>query len=956
MSKVVFLLAISVLFFTTLTFAQEQPEITAGTLLASGKRGKALGTCPLKKTSVRTDISGFVARVSVVQEFQNDFSEPIEAVYTFPLSQNSAVDNMTMTIGQRVIRGKIMKRVEARRVYEQAKDEGKTASLLDQERANIFTQSVANIRPGEKIIIEISYVETLKYDDGQYEFVFPMVVGRRYIPSSVDPADAQRITTGAIRPPGNDISIEVNLDAGVPIEAVRSISHEIETVNLAPGSAKITLKDAEAIPNKDFILRYDVTGKRIEDAVLAHRDEQGGFFTLMLQPPDQFVTDDRTPKEIVFVLDTSGSMGGFPIEKAKEAMNLSLGGLYPDDTFNLITFAGDTSVLFEAPVYATQANLERARAFLDSRQGGGGTEMMKAIRAALDPSDALDHLRIVCFMTDGYVGNENEIIAEIRKHPKARIFSFGIGDSVNRFLLDKMAQNGNGEVEYVTLTDNGSAAAKKFYERVRTPLLTDISVDWGGLEVADVYPQKIPDLFSAKPVVIQGRYLKPGAGSIRLRGRVAGQEYSREIAVNLPEAEAAHDVLAPLWARRRIDDLLDRSLVFNAEVGEEQYSLKKQSIDTITGLALEYRLMTQFTSFVAVEGRAAATSGKSRTVVTPVEDSSSTIAPEAEKSGLAASTSIGSGRTVKALYPLAVPDKSRVQGRGRGRGTGSGYGRGIGSGSGNGSGMSYAQAAAAPPPPVGISSMIFSPTPPTPVSVPKQISGGVLNGKAVSLPKPSFPAAASSVGVSGQVSVQVIVDENGRVISAVPVSGHALLKASAAEAAKRSTFSATKMSGQPVKVSGIITYNFQGAQDPQVAVGELSVAEASETSEITTEKAPEPPTPEMLAEAARIEREAKLRQMLAEKLHFWIFAAVERMRGGSAAPAVNEDRFVTGGKANIEIVFAARTPETIEKLKALGMQVTMIKGALRAEGIIPAEKLAELAIMEEVKLILPKMK
>lgn len=935
MSKVVFLLAISVLFFTTLTFAQ-QPETAGGALLASGKRGKALGECPLKKTGVRTDITGFVARVRVVQEFQNDFSEPIEAVYTFPLSQNSAVDSMTMTIGQRVIRGKIMKRVEARRVYEQAKDEGKTASLLDQERANIFTQSVANIRPGEKIIIEISYVETLKYDDGQYEFVFPMVVGSRYIPSSVDPADAARISAGAGQRPGNDISIEVNLDAGVPIEAVRSISHEIETVNLAPSSAKITLKDQETIPNKDFILRYDVTGKRIEDAVLTHRDEQGGFFTLMLQPPDQFVTDDRTPKEIVFVLDTSGSMGGFPIEKAKEAMKLSLDGLYPDDTFNLITFAGDTSVLFEGPVYATQANLERARAFLDSREGGGGTEMMKAIKAALDPSDALDHLRIVCFMTDGYVGNENEIITEIQKHPKARIFSFGIGDSVNRYLLDKMAQNGNGEVEYVTLADDGSAAAKKFYERVRTPLLTDISVDWGDLEISDVYPQKIPDLFSAKPVVVHGRYLKPGAGSIRLRGKVAGQEYSREIAVNLPEAEAAHDVLAPLWARRRIDDLLDRSLVFNAEVGEEQYSLKKQSIDTITGLALEYRLMTQFTSFVAVEGRAVAASGETGTTVVRV-DESPVIPATVEKS-------LGN-KTVKALYPLAVPDKSRVQRRGRGSGRGSGIG------SGSGSPM------AAPMVAMRMMSPTVGPPPPTPIPAPhpKQISGGVLNGKAVYLPVPSFPPAASSVNVSGQVAVQVTVDENGRVISAVPVSGHPLLKASAAEAAKRSTFSPTKMSGQPVKVSGIITYNFQDAQNPQVAVSQISVAETPETTENATEKAPEPITPEILAAAERIEREAKLREMFAEKLHFWVFAAVDRMRSGSAVPAPQEYKFVWQGMANIEIVFAVRTPETIEKLKALGMRVTMIKGALRAEGVIPAEKLAELASVEEVKLILPRM-
>jgi Ca-activated chloride channel family protein len=941
-------------------------------LLASGKKGKALGECPLKNTAVRTDISGFVARVSVVQEFRNDFSEPIEAVYTFPLSQNSAVDNMTMTIGERIVHGKIMKRVEARQVYETAKEEGKTASLLNQERANIFTQSVANIRPGEKILIEISYVETLKYDDGQYEFVFPMVVGPRYIPASVAPGDAARISAWPAEDrAGHDISIQVNLDAGVPIEAVRSKSHEIETVNLAPGSAKITLKDGNTIPNKDFILRYDVTGKRIEDAVLTHRDEQGGFFTLMLQPPNQFVTDDRTPKEIVFVLDTSGSMSGFPIEKAKEAMKLSLDGLYPDDTFNLITFAGDTSVLFEAPVYATQENLERARAFLDSRQGSGGTEMMKAIKTALDPSEALDHLRIVCFMTDGYVGNENEIIAEIQKHPKARIFSFGIGDSVNRFLLDKMAQNGNGEVAYVTLADDGSAAAKKFYERVRTPLLTDISVDWGGLAVSDVYPQKIPDLFSANPVIIHGRYSKPGAGPIRLRGKVAGQEYSREISVNLPEAEAAHDVLAPLWARRRIDDLMDKSLKFNEEEGEGQYSLKKQTIDTITGLALEYRLMTQFTSFVAVEDRVVTSGGKTRTVAVPVENPSGTVAPaKGDSSGVVVQTGFfGSARvkvpnivvTTKSLSGLTSSGGGGGGGggrsgraSGRGRGSGSGSGNGSGSGSGNVSGSLSTQSALAFA--AGSMSPMIAATPVSPdadpASVPKHISGGVLNGKAVSLPKPSYPGAASASGASGQVVVQVTIDENGNVISANPVSGHPLLRAAAGEAARKSAFRPTLLSGQAIKVTGVIVYNFSGTQDAEVALGELSVAE---TAANTTETGADRITPEMLSVAARIEREAKLRQLLAGKLHFWIFAVVERMQKGLTAPAVNEDRFVTGGKAIIEIVFATRTPETIEKLKALGMQVTLIKGALRAEGVIPAEKLADLAGMEEVKLVLPRI-
>src|SRR2546429_1208713 len=188
-----------------------------------------------------------------------------------------------------------------------------------------------------------------------------------------------------------------------------------------------------------------------------------------MQPPERVTVEDVTPKELVFVLDTSGSMSGFPIEKAKETMKLALDNLYPYDTFNLITFSGDTNILFPTPVTASKENLQKAQAFLETRQGGGGTEMMKAIRAALDPSDAQGHVRIVCFMTDGYVGNDMEIISEVQKHPNARVFAFGIGGSVNRFLLDKMAENGRGEVEYVTLTDDGSAAAKRFHDRIRNP-------------------------------------------------------------------------------------------------------------------------------------------------------------------------------------------------------------------------------------------------------------------------------------------------------------------------------------------------------------------------------------------------------------------------------------------------------------------------------------------------------
>ncbi len=235
-----------------------------------------------------------------------------------------------------------------------------------------------------------------------------------------------------------------------------------------------------------------MAGKNISDALLTHRSSQGGFFTFILQPPERITVEDVTPKELVFVLDTSGSMHGFPIEKAKETMKLALQSLYPADTFNLITFAGDTRILFPEPVPATAENLQKAQAFLNTRNGGGGTEMMKAIKAALDPSDSQGHVRIVCFMTDGYVGNDMEIISEIQKHSNARVFAFGIGGSVNRFLLEKMAENGRGEVEFVSLTDDGSAAARRFHERVRNPLLTDISVEWNGVAVTDVYPQAHP--------------------------------------------------------------------------------------------------------------------------------------------------------------------------------------------------------------------------------------------------------------------------------------------------------------------------------------------------------------------------------------------------------------------------------------------------------------------------------
>ena len=314
------------------------------------------------------------------------------------------------------------------------------------------------------------------------------------------------------------------------------------------------------------------------------------------------------------MLDTSGSMSGFPIEKAKETMKLALEGLNPQDTFNLITFSGDTAILFPEPVPATKENLARALKFMEWHVGEGGTEMMKAVKAALDPSDSADHVRVVCFMTDGYVGNDMEIINEVEKHPNARVFAFGIGTTVNRFLLDQMAEQGRGEVEYVSLKEDGSAAARRFHERVRNPLLTDITVDWGGLPVADVYPRRVPDLFSARPVVLTGRFTGVGRGVVRIRGRMSGHIYEREIAVNLPDSQPEHDELATLWARRRVDELMGEDYA-----GLQRGSVREGLREAITGLGLEYRLMTQFTSFVAVEEMTFNEGGQPRRIDVPVE-------------------------------------------------------------------------------------------------------------------------------------------------------------------------------------------------------------------------------------------------------------------------------------------------------------------------------------------------
>ncbi|HEX8198208.1 MAG TPA: TonB family protein [Pyrinomonadaceae bacterium] len=977
MKKTLFVLA-TLWFWLAFVFfanAQAQTAVTEGTLRAVAEDGKLLGDCPLKHTDVKAEISGFLARVRVRQEFENNFADKIEAVYVFPLSQNAAVDQMTMRIGERTIAGRIMKKEEAKQVYETAKTEGKTAALLDQNRPNVFTQAVANILPGEKITVEISYVETLKYEDGAYEFVFPTVVAPRYNPAQV--TDTYRISAPiAATRAGHNISIEVNLDAGVPVEKIESKVHEIESAMLSASRRVVKLKSEKDIPNRDFVMRYDVSGKKISDAVLTHRDKRGGFFTLMLQPPDTISYEDATPKEIVFVLDTSGSMSGFPIEKAKEAMRRALDGLHPFDTFNLITFAGDTHILFDKPVSASVENLRKAQELLDGTEGSGGTEMMKAIRAAFEPSGSNSHVRIVCFMTDGLVGNEAEIIAEVQKHREARVFSFGIGESVNRFLLDKIAEEGRGEATYVSLTDDGSAAAKSFHERVRSPLLTDISIDWNGLPVADIYPNRILDLFGAKPIILHGRFTKSASGTIRLKGKRFGQDFIREIPVVFPENEAQHDVLAALWARTRIDDLMSQD--WN---GIQKGKARDEVQNTITQLGLEYNLLTQFTSFVAVEDRIVTDNNQpARRVEVPVETPAGT--KKAYKQWL----------DKDVAYIITEAEKKAFTNTASGGGGGGG---GIGSGRGNGIGGGNSVA-----PPNNVAATVnvtsdaglivdatetkiqtsitaksiqnlplngrqsrnlakgttFSSSlrtntaaKPEPLSGQFSINGatgaqnsfiiegqeisnyrtGTLNsansarGRVEDLIKPEYTEAAKRARAAGRVNVRVKIDESGKVTEAKAVFGNPLLRVATERAARETKFAPATVADSAVKVVGTLVYHFKRGKgvDSISAIGMRAV-------------------PQSLAEKRLITVESRLHPKIAELLK---------------NPIAKADS-ANGGRAEIIVQLKTLNPQTIAVLKTFGLKISRELPNLKAVvGQISTVKLAALAEMKSIVFISPKM-
>lgn len=577
---------------------------------------------PLNHTDVKAKISAFVATVNVLQKYSNPYGEKIEAVYVFPLPENAAVTDFIMTIGTRKIRGIIREREEARKIYEDAKRQGYRAALLTQERPNIFTQRVANIEPGKKIDVDITYFNTLAQRDGKYRFVFPMVVGPRYNPhdckdgigavaqgtpgKSGQPTEVQYLKPG--QRSGHDIALSIELDAGMKIENIESPTHAVKLSKTGDTKAAIKLSENDQIPNRDFVLTYSLAGDRTRSGFLTHKSENGGTFALVLQPPADLNDLPRMPREMIFVVDCSGSMQGRPLEIVKDAMRRCLRNLDQNDSFQIIRFSTSASALGNRPLEATPENVKRGLAYIDELSSEGGTEMIEGIKAALGFEHDQNRLRIVSFMTDGYIGNEDEILREIDKRlGSARIFSFGVGSSVNRYLMEAMARVGNGAVAYIGLGESVTAEVDRFYDRAARAALVNIKLDFGDVQASDIFPRRIPDLFVGRPVIVTGKFNGDGKTTVTLSGLVGGKEVAQRISVDLSEA-GEHAGIEHVWARAKLAELAQANIM----------NPSKELTDAIIQTSIRYKVLSGLTAFLAVDGSQKTAGNHGTTVAVPV--------------------------------------------------------------------------------------------------------------------------------------------------------------------------------------------------------------------------------------------------------------------------------------------------------------------------------------------------
>ncbi len=555
---------------------------------------------PLKSTRVDVRVSGVIADVTVVQTYKNEGQRAIEAKYVFPGSTRAAVYGMNVRLADRLITAKIKEKQQAKIEYDAAKQAGKTAALLEQHLPNVFQMNVANIMPGDDVKVELRYTELLLPNDGNYQFVFPTVVGPRYNSPQSSQANATWVaqpylpkgqaTLSSAAAPAFDIHVTLNTPIG--IKEVHSSSHDINSNREQGGTMVVGLKpDAGPTNNRDFILDYRLAGDTIESGVMLYKGQDENFFLAMVEPPKAPAATAITPRDYIFVVDISGSMHGFPLDTAKTLLRELIGGLRPSDTFNVLLFSGSNRFLNEHSVPATRANINQAVRTIDQMGGGGSTELIPALKRVYAEPKAADVSRTVVVVTDGYVTVEREAFELVRNNlSKANVFSFGIGSSVNRHLMEGLARAGMGEPFIITKPGEAGAEAARFRKMIDSPVLTQVKLRFEGLDVYDVEPRNLPDLLAQRPVIVFGKWRGEAKGQLVLEGNSTDGPVRQSMDVNASKGTDTA-ALRQLWARHRIASLSDQE----ALEGGSTYT------KVITDLGLQYNLLTQYTSFLAVD-------------------------------------------------------------------------------------------------------------------------------------------------------------------------------------------------------------------------------------------------------------------------------------------------------------------------------------------------------------------
>lgn len=556
---------------------------------------------PLQSTTVSAEIAGPIAEVHVVQTYVNRGKAAIEATYLFPASTRAAVHGLTMTLGGRRVVAQIKERGEARRTYEQAKADGKTASLLEQQRPNVFSMNLANILPGDVVEVELAYSELLVPTAGTYEFVYPTTVGPRYSNRPAATATAEeRWVANPYLPQGtpavSTFALEARVVSGMPLHELTSPTHRVGIDFRAVNEAQISIAPDEPLAaDRDFILHYRLADGAIETGLLLDKPAQpggDGHFLLLLEAPARPAATQVPPRDFLFVVDVSGSMHGFPLDASKALLRELAARLRPVDSFNVLLFAGDSQLLSSSSLPATTENVTAALALLDQQQGGGGTELLAAMQRALGVPGAEGKARIIAVVTDGYVDMEPELFDLVRANlGRSSLFAFGIGSAVNRHLLEGLARAGRGEPIVVTAEAKAAAAAASFREMIESPVLTGVQVQFDGIVADELAPWPVPDVFARRPVVLAGRFRGESVGRIRVSGRSGENDWSTEIDMAAAARLQSPGLVGRLWARQRIAELSDM----------QELKLDEARKTEVTQLGLRYNLLTKYTSFVAVD-------------------------------------------------------------------------------------------------------------------------------------------------------------------------------------------------------------------------------------------------------------------------------------------------------------------------------------------------------------------